>query len=179
MPLEQKKQYTVDDIYALPDGVRAELIDGEMYMMAPPGLTHQNISAFLHNTIYSYIHSKHGECVALAAPFAVFLNDDDQTYVEPDISVICDKSKLDEKGCHGAPDWVIEIVSQSSRSRDYLTKLFKYQTAGVREYWIVDPISNQVIVYQFETGNVASYPFADEIPVGIYDGDLRLQIKTE
>ena len=72
MALAQKKQYTIDDIYALPDGVRAELIDGEMHMMAPPGLTHQNISAFLHNTIYSYIHSKHGECVALAAPFAVF-----------------------------------------------------------------------------------------------------------
>ena len=78
MPLEQKKQYTVDDIYELPDGVRAELIDGEMYMMAPPGFVHQNISALLHNAIFSYIHSKHGECVALAAPFAVFLNDDDQ-----------------------------------------------------------------------------------------------------
>ena len=179
MPLEQKKQYTVDDIYALPDGVRAELIDGEMYMMTPPGLTHQRHVSFLNLKIGNYIQNKNGDCEVFLAPFAVFLNDDDQTYVEPDISVICDKSKLDEKGCHGAPDWVIEIVSQSSRSRDYLTKLFKYQTAGVREYWIVDPISNQVIVYQFETGNVASYPFADEIPVGIYDGDLRLQIKTE
>ena len=179
MPLEQKKQYTVDDIYALPDGVRAELIDGEMYMMAPPGLTHQRLVSFLNLKIGNYIQNKNGDCEVFLAPFAVFLNDDDQTYVAPDISVICDKSKLDEKGCHGAPDWVIEIVSQSSRSRDYLTKLFKYQTAGVREYWIVDPISNQVIVYQFETGNVASYPFADEIPVGIYDGDLRLQIKTE
>ena len=179
MPLEQKKQYTVDDIYALPDGVRAELIDGEMYMMAPPGLTHQRLVSFLNLKIGNYIQNKNGDCEVFLAPFAVFLNDDDQTYVEPDISVICDKSKLDEKGCHGAPDWVIEIVSQSSRSRDYLTKLFKYLTAGVREYWIVDPISNQVIVYQFETGNVASYPFADEIPVGIYDGDLRLQIKTE
>ena len=179
MPLEQKKQYTVDDIYALPDGVRAELIDGEMYMMAPPGRTHQRILGSLYANIYNYIQNKNGDCEVFPTPFAVFLYNDDETYLEPDISVICDKSKLDEKGCHGAPDWVIEIVSQSSRSRDYLTKLFKYQTAGVREYWIVDPISNQVIVYQFETGNVASYPFADEIPVGIYDGDLMLQIKTE
>ena len=72
MPLEQKKQYTVDDIYELPDGVRAELIDGEMYMMAPPGFVHQNISALLHNAIFSYIHSKHGECVALSCAICSF-----------------------------------------------------------------------------------------------------------
>ena len=73
------------------------------------------------------------------APFAVFLNADDKNYVEPDISVICDKSKLTDKGCNGAPDWIIEIVSSGSRRMDYYTKLFKYRTAGVREYWIVDP----------------------------------------
>ncbi len=179
MPLEQKKQYTVDDIYALPDGVRAELIDGEMYMMAPPGRTHQQISMFLSSKIYQYVSHKNGDCEVYPAPFAVFLNNDDKLYVEPDISVICDKSKLDEKGCHGGPDWVIEIVSASSRSMDYLKKLIKYQTAGVREYWIVDPMSNQVIVYQFETENVASYSFTDEIPVGIYDGDLKIRIKTD
>ena len=179
MPLSQKKGYTIDDIYALPDGVRAELIDGEMYMMAPPGLTHQRLASFLHGTIFQYISEKNGNCEIFPAPFAVFLNNDDETYLEPDISVICDKSKLDEKGCHGAPDLVIEIVSQSSRSRDYLTKLFKYQTAGVREYWIVDPMKNQVIVYQFEPGDVTSYSFADEIPVGIYGNDLKLRIKSE
>jgi len=64
----------------------------------------------------------------------VFLNDDDMNYVEPDISEICDPAKLNEKGCQGAPDWIIEIVSASTRSRDYMTKLFKYRTAGVREY---------------------------------------------
>ncbi len=179
MALAQKKQYTIDDIYALPDGVRAELIDGEMHMMAPPGLTHQNISAFLHNTIYSYIHSKHGECVALAAPFAVFLNSDDKTYIEPDISVICDKSKLDEKGCHGAPDWVIEIVSPGSKRMDYFIKLFKYRTAGVKEYWIVDPDRKLVIVYEFDKDDANTYSFFDEVPVGIYDGDLKIRIKTE
>ncbi|WP_346698860.1 Uma2 family endonuclease [Catenibacillus scindens] len=179
MSLEQKKQYTVDDIYELPDGVRAELIDGEMYMMAPPGRNHQDISMNLSTSINQYIRDKSGNCKVYAAPFAVFLNNDDETYVEPDISVICDKSKLDEKGCHGAPDWVIEIVSPSSRSIDYYKKLLKYKTAGVREYWIVDPMVDQVIVYKFDTDILMQYSFTDEIPVAIYDGDLRLRIKTE
>lgn len=71
-------------------------------------------------------------------------------YLEPDICVICDPSKLDETGCHGAPDWVIEIVSPSSKARDYFKKLFKYRSAGVREYWIVDPAKKAVNVYQLE-----------------------------
>ena len=108
----------------------------------------------------------------MAAPFAVFLNNDDINYVEPDISVICDRSKLDEKGCHGAPDWIIEIVSQSSKSRDYMTKLFKYRTAGVREYWIVDPEKQMVSVYGFEKDMVEQYSFSEDVPVGIYEGFL-------
>ena len=177
MALPKEKVYTVDDIYSLPDGTRAELIDGEMYMMVPPNFRHQNISALLHNTIYSYIQSKHGECVALAAPFAVFLNEDDKTYVEPDISVICDESKLDDRGCNGAPDWVIEIVSPSSKRMDYLIKLLKYQKAGVKEYWVVDPERKSVMVYDFAEDDVNTYSFEDKIPVGIYDGDLKIKIE--
>lgn len=78
--------------------------------MAPPSFSHQKISRKLHQTIANYIDSNNRECEALAAPFAVFLNEDDINYLEPDISVICDLSKLDEKGCHGAPDWIIEIL---------------------------------------------------------------------
>ena len=115
--------YTIDDIYALPEGKRAELIDGQIYYMAPPGRTHQQISGYLHSAIYNHIKKEHGDCEVYASPFAVFLNKDSANYVEPDISVICDTSKLDEKGCHGAPDWVIEIVSPSSKSRDYMVKL--------------------------------------------------------
>lgn len=131
--LKKQKMYTISDIYALSDGERAELIDGQIYNMAPPGRLHQKISWKLHQAIANYIDSRNGLCEVYAAPFAVFLNDDDINYVEPDLSVICDLSKLDDKGCHGAPDWVIEIVSAGSRSRDYMTKLFKYRTAGVRE----------------------------------------------
>lgn len=180
MALSQEKRYTVDDIYNLPEGIRAELIDGEMYMMAAPGTRHQEISGFLYANIYNYIRAQRGDCKAFPAPFAVFLNSDNKTYVEPDISVICDKSKLDGRGCNGAPDWIIEIVSPGSRSMDYLKKLVKYMNAGVREYWIVDPENNRVMVYSFEkNGDLGIYSFDDEIPVGIYDGELKLRIETE
>ncbi|MDE7266790.1 MAG: Uma2 family endonuclease [Lachnospiraceae bacterium] len=168
--LKQEEVYTIKDIYALPDGERAELIDGKIYYMAPPSWKHQRISGYLYNEIYNYIKENKGECEVLAAPFAVFLNDDDINYVEPDISVICDSSKLDEKGCHGAPDWIIEIVSPSSKPRDYMTKLFKYRTAGVREYWIVDPAKQMISVYAFENDMVEQYNFGEDVPVGIYDG---------
>ena len=168
--LRKEEIYTIEDIYALPDGKRAELIDGKIYYMAPPSRTHQKISWKLHQTIGNYIDSKNGNCEVYAAPFAVFLNKDDMNYIEPDISVICDTSKLDEKGCHGAPDWVIEIVSPSSKPRDYMTKLFKYRTAGVREYWIVDPDKQMVTVYGFEKETVEQYDFDEDVPVGIYEG---------
>ena len=174
--LKQEEIYTIKDIYALPDGERAELIDGRIYYMEPPSWKHQRISGYLYNEIYNYIKENKGECEVLAAPFAVFLNDDDINYVEPDLSVICDPSKLDEKGCHGAPDWIIEIVSPSTKPRDYMTKLFKYRTAGVREYWIVDPMKQMITVYAFESDTVEQYNFGEDVPVGIYDG---FSIKVE
>ncbi|MBO4996989.1 MAG: Uma2 family endonuclease [Lachnospira sp.] len=167
--LRKEDVYTIADIYALPDGERAELIDGKIYYMAPPSKTHQRISGRLYQTIANYIDSKDGKCEIYTAPFAVFLNKDDINYIEPDISVICDLSKLDEKGCHGAPDWVIEIVSPSSKSRDYMAKLFKYRAASVREYWIVDPDKQMIMVYGFEKDTVEQYNFDDDVPVGIYD----------
>lgn len=153
MPLPQKHSFTIRDIYALPDGVRAELINGELYMMAPPSRIHQEISQYLSMTIDSYIHQNKGTCKVYPAPFAVFLNKDDSTYVEPDISVICSRDKLNNRGCQGAPDWIIEIVSPGSKINDYYTKLSLYQTAGVREYWIVDPLKKVVLDYNMEHGD--------------------------
>ncbi|MCM1183890.1 MAG: Uma2 family endonuclease [Roseburia sp.] len=166
----KERLYTVNDIYELPEGERAELIDGQIYYMAPPGRRHQRILLSLSRTIADYIDSKGGGCEVDIAPFAVFLNEDDMNYVEPDISVICDTSKLDDKGCHGAPDWIIEIVSPGSRPRDYMTKLFKYRAAGVREYWIVDPEKEMTSVYAFEKDTMEQYDFARDVPVGIYEG---------
>ncbi len=129
---------TIEDIYALPDGQRAELIDGELYMMATPRIQYQRLVGFLYFEISNYIRNKNGSCEPFMAPFAVFLNADDKIYLEPDISVICDKDKLTDKGCKGAPDWVIEVVSPTSHPMDYYRKLMKYGIAGVREYWVVD-----------------------------------------
>lgn len=100
----------------------------------------------------------------------MFLNEDDKpTYVEPDIGVICDADKLTDRGCSGAPDWIIEIVSPSSQRMDYLTKLFKYRTAGVREYWIVDPEKETVFAYFFDgTEDFSQFSFSDTASVGIY-----------
>ncbi len=168
--LRKGEIYTIDDIYALPDGERAELIDGKIYYMAPPSRTHQRISGKLYQTIANYIDSTGGKCEIYAAPFAVFLNDDDINYLEPDISVICDQSKLDDKGCHGAPDWVIEVVSPSSKPRDYMAKLFKYRNAGVMEYWIIDPDKQMTMVYGFEKDIVEQYNFGEDVPSGIYEG---------
>ena len=161
--------YTIDDIYMLPDGERAELIDGKIYYMAPPNTNHQRLLNFINTEINMYIRNNKGECEVFPAPFAVFLNKNDKNYVEPDISVICDKNKITDKGCNGAPDWVIEIVSSSSKAMDYFTKLFKYRTAGVREYWIVDPIKELVTVYQFERETMEQYSFEEDVPVGIYE----------
>ena len=170
------EDYTIEDIYALPDGKRAELIDGQIYFMAPPGTKHQRLAGKLFNKISNYIQDNHGTCEPFIAPFAVFLDKDDKNYVEPDISVICDKGKLDDKGCHGVPDWIIEIVSPGSKRMDYYIKLFKYRTAGVCEYWIVDSAKELVMVYSFEEETMGQYSFGETIPVGIYKGfDLKIE----
>lgn len=169
MSLPQERIYTTADIYDLPDGHRAELIDGQIYYMAPPNRRHQKISSQLHGKIWNYISSKNGSCEVYSAPFAVFLNEDDRNYVEPDISVICDPEKLTDRGCTGAPDWIIEIVSPSSRRMDYFVKLFKYRSSGVREYWIVDPDKKQIMVYDFVNNDMRQYTFADSVKVGIYE----------
>ncbi len=173
MPLLREETYTIEDIYALPEGERAELIDGHIYYMAPPSRQHQDISMELSSAIKDYIRLHDGKCKVYAAPFAVYLDEKTDTYVEPDISVICDSDKLDDRGCKGAPDWIIEIVSPGSRQMDYYTKLFKYRTAGVREYWIVDPTKNFILVYDFEKNESEQYTLQDSVKVGIYD-DLTI-----
>ncbi len=176
MELRRERIYTIEDIYALPDGQRGELIDGRMYMMSPPNTIHQRISYSLARKISEYIDKNHGKWEVFLAPFAVFLNEDDYNYVEPDISVICDGSRLNEKGCNGAPDWVIEVTSPSNPQTDYGVKLFKYRTAGVREYWIVNPQKKTVIVYDFEKDEKSNqFIFDDDIPGCIFD-DLSIRI---
>lgn len=173
--LEKEALYTVEDIYRLPEGERAELIDGQIYYMASPGTGHQRLVMNLSYQIQDFIHKNHGECEVFPAPFAVFLNQDNRNYLEPDITVVCDREKLTQRGCNGAPDWVVEIVSPSSRDMDYYRKLFKYRAADVREYWIVDQEKDRVTVYRFEREEGGEYSLGEEIPVGIFEG-LTLRV---
>ena len=170
MVMKGGKSYTLADIEALPEGERAELIDGELFRMDAPMRIHQEILVALIWEIQSYIKKNKGNCRMYPAPFGVRIKKDNRNYVEPDISVICDSDKLDEKGCLGAPDWTIEIVSPSSAKMDYERKTALYQEAGVREYWIVNPAQKTVTVYDFENNAEAvRYPFSERIKVGIYE----------
>lgn len=175
MPFSKENTYTTDYIYSLPDGQRAELIDGVIYDMAPPNRLHQELVTQFTKVIGQYIDKNNGTCKVYPAPFAVFLNKDDKTYVEPDISVICDKSKLDDRGCNGAPDWIIEIASPGTKRIDYGVKLFKYRSAGVREYWIVNPLTRAVNVFDFEKDELSDqYSFDDDIQVCIYNLTINI-----
>lgn len=167
--------YTEDDYDSLPEDVRAELIDGQFYDMASPSRIHQKILHFLDRTIGNYIDSKGGPCEVYPAPFAVRLFDDRKTIVEPDLSIICDPGKLDDRGCKGAPDWIIEIVSPGNPAHDYVRKLNLYLDAGVREYWIVNPASQTILVYFFEKAafKAQPYTFRDKIKSNLYD-DLTI-----
>lgn len=105
------------------------------------------------------------------SPFDVRLFEDERTIVQPDILVVCQRDKLTEKGCMGAPDWVIEIVSKSNSSHDYIRKMVQYQKSGVREYWIIDPFQEIITVYNFESpGLTGQFSYEDRVPSGILEG---------
>lgn len=167
-----EKKYTVDDYFHLPtDEKYVELLDGQIYYMAPPSRIHQKILGYLFKEIANYMDKNHGNCEVYPAPFAVQLKEKENTIVEPDISIICDPNKLTDRGCVGAPDWIIEVVSPNNSSHDYIYKLNKYALASVRDYWIVDPIKQQIFVYNFagESTDLSSYTFNDTVKAGIYE----------
>ncbi len=176
--LAHANSYTEEDYYNLPENGRAELIDGQIYYMSAPSRIHQEILSYLHLEIGNYLRSQKGSCKVYPAPFAVKLfSEDDRNVVEPDISVICDPNKLTDRGCTGAPDWIVEIVSPSNSSQDYIRKLNLYADAGVREYWIVNPINQSVYVYFLEKDKfrTTAYTLQDKIKVNIYD-DLWIDV---
>lgn len=172
MPTAHTKLHTEEDYYNIPEDVRAELIEGELiYNLASPTRFHQAILGELFAVIHQYIKEKGGPCHVYPAPFAVELNKIKRTIVEPDISVICNRDKLTDRGCTGAPDWIIEIVSPSNSAHDYVRKLDLYTRAGVREYWVVDPSKETVSVFLLteNRSEKATYTFHDKIKVHIYE----------
>ena len=171
---ETAEKYIYSDYAKFDDEIRRELIDGVIYMMAPaPSQKHQEISAELTRQLKNFLLGK--PCKVFHAPFDVCLNaagDSDNTVVQPDVLVVCDKSKLDGKRCDGAPDFIIEILSPSNTKHDTLRKFDKYLQTGVREYWIIDP--EREIVHTHVLKNVEYvtklYSSTDVAAVSVLEG---------
>jgi len=169
---------TIEDYLNLPEGIRVELIDGNFYDLAAPSNIHQCISMAITNVFSQFIDSNNGSCIPFAAPADVQLDCDDKTMVQPDIFVVCDRSKITRQRTVGAPDLVIEILSESNSYNDLVRKLIKYKRAGVREYWIISPEDRSVAVYFFEKSDLPTeYTFNDSVPVNIWDGKCVVDFK--
>ncbi|MBQ9168203.1 MAG: Uma2 family endonuclease [Oscillospiraceae bacterium] len=170
-------KHTVDDYYQLPDDVRVELIDGQFYDMTAPSYKHQAMLLELAVQFREYVRSHPGQCFVFMAPCDVQICKDSYTMVQPDLIVVCDRTKIKKNVCYGAPDLVLEVMSPSSRSHDSVRKLNLYRQAGVREYWLIDPEEQKVLVYDFgEDSRFRLYGFTEKVPVGISGGDCSIDL---
>lgn len=178
--VEQEKrqgEYTVDDYRALPDERRVELIDGVIYDMNAPTFVHQRIAGVIHNQIMNYIKDRKGDCIPLFSPVDVQLDCDEKTMVQPDVIIICDHNKIKSWGIMGAPEFVLEVISPSTKGKDFILKLNKYKNAGVKEYWIVDPYQKRLTVYAFETERwPETFELKGVIGVALYENELKINL---
>ncbi len=171
--------YTIEDYYKLPDEKRVELIDGYFYDMSSPTTYHQLFAGDIHRQIANYILQKGGSCIPFMSPIDVQLDCDEKTIVQPDVAILCDRDKMKRWGIYGAPDFVLEVISPSTRRKDYTKKLSKYMEAGVREYWILDPYQKKLLVYFFESEVCpVIYGLDQPVPVGIFDGELEIEFSN-
>ncbi len=176
---DRNGSYTVDDYRALPDDQRVELIDGYFYDMAAPTFGHQSIGGEIYRQIANFIMERGGACRPFIAPVDVQLDCDDRTMVQPDVGIVCDPSKIQQFGIYGAPDFLVEVLSPSTKKKDLTLKLAKYMEAGVREYWTVDITQQRLLVYFFESEVYpVIYSFEKPVPIGIYDGMLAIDFSN-
>ena len=177
---QDKKQgdYTIEDYFAIPDDIRVELIDGVIYDMAVPTFDHQKIAGEIHRQIANYILDNNGQCEAGMSPIDVQLDCDDKTMVQPDVLILCNQEKIQKGRVFGAPDFVLEVISPSTKRKDYFKKLEKYENAGVREYWILDPYKKQLLVFFFEGDIYAQmHDLTQPVPIHIYEGKLEISFE--
>lgn len=169
---------TIEDYLALPEGNRVELIDGAFYDMAETSVVNTYFATEIWSAYKSFIKSDNNSNIVMAAPLDVQLDCDDKTMVQPDVVIVCDRSKITKPRVVGAPDLIVEVLSQSNWYHDMVRKLKKYKNAGVKEYWIVNIEEKSVLVYDFTKSDFPiEYSFDDEIPVGIWDGKCMIGLK--
>ncbi len=175
--VKKQGEYTVEDYMALPDGDRKELIDGVFYDMATPTNVHQEVVGYMFLEIGNFIRKNKGKCRAVVAPSAVQLDCDNKTMVEPDIYIVCNPEKVKKFGNYGAPDFVLEVLSDSTRNKDLKIKSFKYMNAGVREIWYIDLKTGTLITY-YEGDDYlpAIHPLEGTLGLVIYDGRLEINL---
>ncbi len=182
---QTKKQgeYTVEDYFQLPDDQRCELIDGVIYYMTSPDIFHQDIAGEAYYQLRNFLGGKKGKCKVFIAPLDVEL--DGKTMVQPDVMIVCDREKGSTGRIVGAPDFAMEVVSQTSKSRDYVLKLKKYRESGVREYWIVDRNASKITVFLFgeEWGKgedlvIKDYGFGEAVPVSVWGGECKIDFSV-
>ena len=173
---DDEREYAIEDYLAIPNGIRVELIDGKIYDMATPTTIHQALLVKLVTQLENYIIKNKGQCVSFVAPLDVKLGEDNKTMVQPDIFVVCDRDKLNKGNIIDCvPDFVIEILSPSTRYKDSGLKMNKYKDTGVKEYWLVDLEQKRVVVYEFaHTAIPQIYGFDSKVPVGIFGNQCEV-----
>jgi Uma2 family endonuclease len=178
-PSNKDNGYTLNDYYALPDDRRVELIDGVFYDMAASKTVHQDIISYIHVSLYEYIRDNKKPYKVFESPIDVQLDCDDKTMLEPDVVVVCDRDKIKEFGIYGAPDFILEVISKPTRHKDMTVKLGKYQSAGVREYWIIDPYKEVLITYDLTDEDYIPnvHPMTGSATVLITDGELDIDLE--
>lgn len=176
-PAKKQGEYTLDDYYALPEERRVELIDGVIYDMGAPTFVHQHILGDAYMAVRRFIESRGGDCLPMMAPVDVRLDSDNRTMVQPDILILCDKSQIRKWGIEGAPDFCLEIISESTSKKDYIKKLQKYTDAGVKEYWIIDPNRKVLLTYNWKDDYLPHmYPLEGKVGLALYDEELLIDL---
>lgn len=179
LPEKKQGEYTLEDYYAMPEERRVELIDGVIYDMTAPSYIHQMIIGEVFFQIKSCIEKHKVPCRVFFSPCDVQLDMDNRTMVQPDIIIVCNREKLKERVYFGAPDYVLEVLSPSTRKKDIGLKTQKYIEAGVREYWVIDPRTRGLMVYDLEgLGLPKVYGFDAKVPILISEGKCEIDFKV-
>ena len=174
---KRQGEYTLEDYYTFPDERRVEMIDGVIYDMSASEVVHQRIAGLFYFRISEYIQKKGGSCIPMMSPVDVRLDCDDKTMVQPDVIILCDVNKMKRWGILGAPEFILEVTSASTRKRDFTKKLQKYAEAGVKEYWIIDPKKRSLVTYDFINEDMPYVcPLEGRVGLALYNGELEINL---